>query len=85
MTESRHDLETLWRDRLEIAQAHYRMIKARLGTAMAEHGDGKTPSPDGTFAVRRSLKAETDALREYRRVLSIFTDLTVFGKMPPEE
>jgi hypothetical protein len=43
-----------------------------------------TPGPDDDLALRLAKKAETDALAEYRRVLEIFTDLIVRGKMPAD-
>jgi hypothetical protein len=42
-------------------------------------------SPDGRLAIQQASRAESAAFREYQRVLSIFADLTIHGKMPPED
>jgi hypothetical protein len=76
-------LEDLWRERTEAAQKHYRIAKAECAEAISMQSD--VEPPDGAFGYRRALRAENVALAEYRRVLFIFTDLTVNGKMPPAE
>jgi len=56
---------------------------ANTQTVQAEHGDGMAfQSPDGTFAYRQALQSERLALAEYQRVLRIFSDLVVRGKIP---
>jgi hypothetical protein len=42
------------------------------------------PAVDGDFAARRAIKLESAALREYARILRIFTDLVVKGVVPDE-
>ena len=68
---------------MEIAPSRYRIAKSALAEAMDALPDAAPP--DGTFAYRQSLRSENAALAEYRRVLRIFTDLTVDGKMPPAD
>lgn len=40
---------------------------------------------DGDYAYRKALHSENSALAEYNRVLRIFADLNVNGKIPDEE
>jgi len=80
---SRQDLEDLWRERTNIALSRYRLAKLECAKAIAEQSH--SAPPDGSFEYRKTLRAENIALAEYRRVLEIFTDLTVSGKRPPEE
>ena len=77
-------LEDLWQRRLASALDRYRSAKRECEQVMQAQRDLLTPFPDGQFAVRRALAVETAALVEYRRVLTIFTDLVVDGKPPPE-
>ena len=79
----REALEDLWRERTENAQRHYRIAKAECAKAISEQS-GAAP-PDGAFGYRKALRIENTALAEYKRVLTIFCDLTVNGKMPPPE
>ena len=76
-------LEDLWRERTESALRHYRIAKAECAKAISEQSD--VEPPDGTFGYRKALRAENTALAEYKRVLTIFTDLTVSGILPPAE
>jgi len=54
-----------------------------------QSGDGRTcrypTDPDGAFALRHALRLESIALRDYMRVLRIFTGLVVDGIVPREE
>jgi len=79
----REALEDLWRERTETAQKHYRIAKAECAKAISMQSD--VEPPDGTFGYRKALRLENAALAEYSRVLRIFIDLTVDGRMPPEE
>lgn len=79
----RQILEDLWRERAQIALERYRIAQAECKRAIAAITDAAPR--DGSFAYRQALRAENFALAEYRRVLTIFTDLTVSGKMPPQE
>jgi len=50
---------------------------------MSECASETMPRADGSFAYRRALQVETEALSEYKRVLNIFHRLAVHGEMPP--
>jgi hypothetical protein len=51
----------------------------------ADQRSGHIPSADGHFAYQRALHAETAAHKEHMRVLRIFNDLLVNGKIPDED
>ena len=82
-TPNRMALEDLWRERLRIALERYRNAKVEGRIAIRQQEEAAPP--DGSFAYRKTLRVENAALVEYRRVLRIFTDLTVNRKMPPAE
>lgn len=51
----------------------------------ADRRSGAIPSPDGPFVYQRALHAETAAHKEYLRVLRVYQDLIVHGKIPDED
>jgi hypothetical protein len=77
------ELADFWRKRMETAAERYRTAK-RLSKE-AEWTRTDAPPPDGDLAFRKALQAETAALAEYRRVMVSFTDLLLYGKLPPQE
>ena len=81
----RQEVQTRWRNRLEIARSRYQALQERCKAAVKEHGGEGTPSAEGKLAIRRALKAEMTALDEYRRVLEVFGALLVQGKIPTED
>ena len=82
-TARRQDLEALWGARLKDAEENVRSARAacKEGLAMQAH----IPFPDGSSAYRRALRDEVLTIREYMRVLRIFTSLKIDGIMPPED
>jgi hypothetical protein len=80
---SRQALENLWRGRLQIADSEYRAAREAVVEARELHS--QIPSPDGNLALSQALLGEKLALAEYRRVLTIFTDLLVDGTIPAED
>jgi hypothetical protein len=76
---TRHTLEDCWRLRLEGTEAHYRKATERYRKLLREQPDGAALNPSGAVALAR--QAESEALAEYTRVLRIFTELTVNGKV----
>jgi hypothetical protein len=81
---TRRTLEQIWMERTQFALTHYREAKAATRAAEDDHGDTLRRQPDGSFAVRRALQMETAALQEYRRVLELFNNLVIYGKVPPD-
>jgi hypothetical protein len=82
---SRRDLEALWKERTRDARRLYRIAQAECERVRQEQHGGSAPSQDAHRAISIALQIENAALAEYSRVLKIFTDLTVSGKMPPAE
>ena len=76
----RQELEHLWATR--VRDARLRLAFARN---YAKDLEGVDPSPDGQQAYWMALHAERVALAEYDRVLRIFTDLVMEGKIPDED
>jgi len=80
----REQLEDSWRLKLEIAFNLYTVATTecrKMQQAHSESGahDGVVPPP-----LVRARHEESQALAYYVRVLRIFTDLTVHGKLPPD-
>ena len=81
----REGVEALWRKRLNTAKLRLEFARNYVAELQQELQTGSLPSPDGSFAYQQALRAENNALAEFRRVLQIFTDLTVDGKIPDEK
>jgi len=81
----RRPLEDLWEERLGIARTRYQLATRQSRLLLDEQKSGLTPEPDGPLAYRQALEKEKTALAEYRRVLEIFADLTMRGKLPEED
>jgi hypothetical protein len=81
-TLGRGELEDTWRGRLEECQKQYQDASHSYRKLLAEEPDGQPPRPESPLA--RARQAESEALTEYSRVLRLFTDLTVHGKLPEE-
>jgi hypothetical protein len=79
---TRQTLEDSWRLRLEETQFRYREATNHYRKLLQERPDGTPHHPDRDLALARQAQAE--ALAEYIRVLRMFTELTVNGKMPEE-
>jgi hypothetical protein len=77
----RQELEELWRCKVKQAQQHYKDASARWREAI----EARLPSTDGNSAVRRAAQAQAVARRVYKRILEVFLDLVVKGKVPPAE
>jgi hypothetical protein len=77
---TRQALEDSWRLRLEETQVRYREATEQYRKLLQAQSDGRPLNPDGALALARH--AESQALADYMRVLQIFTELTVNGKMP---
>jgi hypothetical protein len=82
--QERQTLENLWGQRLHDAQRRYGIAKAECAKAIMEHMNDPRPSPDALLAASEANRIERAALAECRRVLMIFNDLVVNGKLPEE-
>ncbi len=80
--QNRQEVEDDWRKRLESARLRLACVRQHVKYIQRVVRD--IPSPDGKLAYRQALQAENEALAEYRRILQVFTDLVVEGRMPDE-
>jgi len=71
-------LVDLWRVQTQIAYDLYQLAKEAVHEADEERA--AAPQPGG-FVLNRALRIERAALAEYKRVLRIFTDLLIDGKL----
>jgi len=78
-------MEEHWRDRLKSARQKYDLAVLHQRTVIDELNRWPLPAPDGSGAVRKALIQESAARNEYIRVLRIFTDLTLYGKVPKDD
>ena len=85
MNDMRRALEDTWKERLRIVRTRYQLAIKESRLLLDEQMSGLVPEPDGSFAYRQALEKENRALAEYRRVLEIFADLTMHGKLPEED
>lgn len=79
----RKALEELWLNRLHDTALRLDFARNFVKELQRDFSAGALPSADGRY-FQRALYAENSALKEYERVLRIFTDLTVHGKIPNE-
>ena len=80
---ARRDLEDAWRVRSERAHERYERASAQYRKLLKEKPDGLIPRQDDPLALARH--AESEALAEYKRILGLFTELMVHGRIPEEE
>lgn len=81
-TLARQELEDTWRRRVEESQQRYQAATTEYRRLLQEEPDGRPHGPDSALA--RARQEESDALMEYSRMLRVFADLTVHGKLPEE-
>jgi len=78
---SRAAEQEIWRERLCRAEAAYQAAAEELRLALLQRNGSAAPSrglePDAARARKAAARAE------YLRVLHIFTDLVLRGKLPP--
>src|SRR5438045_786883 len=83
--QSRAELEKLWRTRLLKCGAKYESAVAEFRKVLEEQKQLGTSAGGRSLAVRNALLRKSLARKEYIRVLRIFTDLMVLGKIPEED
>lgn len=74
------NFESAWRARVELKEETYRKSVARYGELLAV-SDGTTPDPKVVTEARDEAEK---ALKDFLRALTMFTALTVNGKVPAE-
>ena len=79
---AREELENCWRRKVTEAQERYHVATKRYHKAL-EESHGVIPAENNAVLLTRHEQSE--ALREFRRILRIFTELTAYGRIPEEE
>ena len=69
------DLVKQWRQRLDDARHRLDFAQIYVKEVQQDRQLGYVPSPDGDYAYRRAIRAESEARVEYLRILRIFTDV----------
>ena len=80
---NKDELERHWKERLQNAKLELEHARDDL-LAIKDQFSSGIDGPDGGYAYRQAICKETAALIEYSRVLRIYTDLAVHGKVPEE-
>jgi hypothetical protein len=78
----RQTLADRWRERVNAALTQYHTAKE--AARAAKDLVSEAPAPDGLFAFRKAVRVETAARKEYMRVLTIYSNLVIHGKVPDE-
>ena len=76
------DLVQLWGNRLNDARLRLDFTRNFMREIEKDVQAGAIPSSNGELAFREALRAEREALAQFGRVLRIYIDLVVHGKMP---
>lgn len=80
--QDRSELERYWKERWHKAKLDLDAARALVQSLKEDAG---LSGPDGVYGYARYARAmmdETAALVEYSRVLRIYTDLAIYGKLP---
>jgi CheY-like chemotaxis protein len=75
-----YELQEIWRKRLEESQKRYQTAANEYRGLIERESEGGPPESESPLVRARREKAA--ALMEYSRVLGVFTDLTIYGKLP---
>ncbi len=78
-------LEALWRRRLNDARMRLSFARNYANEVQQDFSTGYTSEPQEHYALEKALRAEMAALSEYARILAIFSDLMLHGKIPPDD
>jgi light-regulated signal transduction histidine kinase (bacteriophytochrome) len=82
---TRHEIEDIWRERLNDAQQSYSLAKVDVQNVVAEMRGLNTPWAFATSNISEALKRENRALSDYMRILQIFSDLVLNQKHYPRK
>src|SRR6185295_15568686 len=81
----RQNLEDVWRMKLEEASNRYKAANVCYRKKLEEQSKGLCNDEDASAALIGAQQEESQTLAEYLRILKMFTDLTVYGKIPREQ
>lgn len=78
---AREELENRWRTKVEQAKERYQ-VATKQYDKLLEESRGLTPAENSALLSARH--EQSDALADLQRLLAIFTELTVDGRIPEE-
>jgi len=79
---ARHELEDVWRERVNDALRRYRIGKLEANAKPVQIRNGEMPPPDGNFAFRKSTTARKYGGGRIQASVGYFNDLILNCKMP---
>lgn len=82
---SRIEVEDRWRTRLAEAKRNHDRAVVQFRLAAEEYRTREIPASDGNLSLHQAISAESSARREYIRILRVFTDLVVQGRIPKDD
>jgi predicted alternative tryptophan synthase beta-subunit len=85
ITIRRPQLEESWCLKVEEARERYQAATKQYREALLKQREGLAPGPDDSHAVTLAREAESRAIAEYERVLLIFTELILHGRLLEEQ
>lgn len=84
-TDDRSALEALWRNRVKDARLRLDFARSYMQEIKQDFASGDLSGPMERYAIQKALRTETVALAEYARILALFNDLVIHGKVPKED
>ena len=82
---SRIEIEDRWRTRLADAKRNHDQAVVEFRRAAEVYRAREIPASDGSLGLHQAISAESSARREYIRILRLFTDLVVNGRIPKDD
>jgi len=82
---SQIEVENRWRARLAEAKRNHDQAVCQFRRAAEVYRVREIPASDGSLGLHQAISIESSARREYIRVLRLFTDLVVHGKVPKDD
>lgn len=81
----RIEIEDRWRSRLAEAKRNHDRAVVEFRRAAEVYRAREIPASDGNLGLHQAIASESTARREYIRILRLFTDLVVHGRIPKDE
>jgi hypothetical protein len=78
------ELEQAWQTRVRVAKQRYEESSREFIRLAGDLKNGRYQPPDCSEVLRQARQRECFALDEYMRILQIFSDLVVNGKLPED-
>jgi hypothetical protein len=77
-----YSIVELWRGKIRAARLEYETATANFQVVASD--SASILPPDGSLNLLRALRKERTAREEYMRVLKVYTDYLLSGKIPEE-